>query len=195
MRSFALTAAVCLTVACAPMIAPAFAETGPPASPAAQQEAKALNAMPAVPVPHVPNPPTDHSGRKELGNASYYAPKFDGRKMADGKKYSPEANVAASKTLPLGTTAKVVNLDTGRSATVRVEDRGPHVNSRMLDVSPKVAERLDMRHEGVAPVVVKPITVPQPNGGVKLGAGAAETPAPQVEQAVRTTQELAQARR
>lgn len=165
------------------------------ASPAAQQEAKALNDMPAVHVPLVRNPPADDSGRKEVGKASFYAHKFDGRTMADGRRYSPAADVAASKTLPLGTTAKVINLDTGKAAMVKVEDRGPHVDGRVLDVSPKVAQKLDMHSAGVVPVEVKPIAVPQPGGGVKLGAGAADTPAPQVAQAVRTSEELAQERR
>ena len=96
--------------------------------------------------------------------------------MADGNRFNPHANVAASKTLPIGTTAKVIDLDTGKSAIVSVEDRGPHVDGRVLDVSPTVAEYLDMKKNGTAEVVVKPIVVPQPDGGVKLGAGAAETP-------------------
>jgi rare lipoprotein A len=135
-----------------------------------------LDQLPPVPVPRSRKPPIDHSGRKEIGEASFYAGHFDGRKMADGHRFNPDANVAASKTLPIGTTAKVTNLETGKSAIVSVEDRGPHVDGRVLDVSPKVAENLDMKKSGTAKVVVKPITVPQPDGEVKLGAGAAETP-------------------
>ena len=143
-----------------------------PADPAitrAEQEAVLLDELPAVPPPRT----ADHSGRKVLGNASFYARHFAGRKMADGRRFNPAANVAASKTLPIGTTAKVINLDNGKSATVTVEDRGPYVRGRMLDVSPKVAETLSMKQSGVAHVVVKPIAVPQPDGKIKLGAGAA----------------------
>jgi len=147
----------------------------PPVAPAVQQAIQ-LDQLPPVPVPHSRHPPIDHSGRKEIGRASYYARHFDGRKMADGNRFNPHANVAASKTLPIGTTAKVIDLDTGKSAIVSVEDRGPHVDGRVLDVSPTVAEYLDMKKNGTAEVVVKPIVVPQPDGGVKLGAGAAETP-------------------
>jgi len=135
----------------------------------AEQEAVRLDQLPAVPAPRA----ADHSGRKVLGNASFYARHFAGKKMADGRRFNPAADVAASKTLPIGTTAKVVNLDNGKSATVTVEDRGPYVRGRMLDVSPKVAETLSMKQSGVAHVVVKPIAVPQPDGKIKLGAGAA----------------------
>lgn len=127
----------------------------------------------------------DHSGRTVHGEASFYAKKFDGRKMANGRTYDPDSNVAASKTLPLGTTAKVVNLANGKTAKVKVEDRGPYARGRVLDVTPKVAGKLDMKHAGTAPVAVKPILVPQADGGFKLGTGAIGTPRPP------TTQELA----
>lgn len=133
----------------------------------------------------------DSSGRSEQGKASIYAGSFQGRKMADGHTFSTRGNGAASKTLPLGTTAKVINLDTGKSANVSVQDRGPYVKGRVMDVSPAVAGKLDMKHAGVARVEVKPIAVPQPDGSVKLGTGASGTPTREVNQAVRTTRELA----
>ena len=136
----------------------------------------------------------DRSGHAERGKASYYAESFNGRTMADGRRFSPRSNVAASKTLPLGTTAKVVNLQTGKSANVQVEDRGPYARGRVLDVSPKVAQSLNMGRAGVAPVEVKPIAIPEPDGKVKLGAGAAETPPDQVAEAVRATKELSERR-
>lgn len=116
----------------------------------------------------------DHSGKARKGKASYYGGKFKGRKMADGSPMNPAANTAASKTLPLGTTARVTNLDTGKSAVVTIRDRGPYVPNRIVDVTPKVAEKLDMKEDGVAPVVVKPIAVPQPDGSLKPGVGATE---------------------
>jgi rare lipoprotein A len=116
----------------------------------------------------------DHSGNARSGKASYYAGKFNGRKMADGTRMDPNADVAASKTLPLGTTARVTNLESGKSAVVEIRDRGPYVRDRIVDVTPKVAEKLDMKEEGVAPVVVKPIAVPQPDGSIKPGVGATE---------------------
>jgi rare lipoprotein A len=116
----------------------------------------------------------DHSGDARTGKASFYAGKFNGRKMADGSRMDPNANVAASKTLPLGTTARVTNLESGKSAVVEIRDRGPYVPGRIVDVTPKVADKLDMKEEGVVPVVVKPIAVPQPDGSIKPGVGARE---------------------
>jgi rare lipoprotein A len=114
----------------------------------------------------------DHSGRVQRGQASYYGPEFNGRRMASGRRFNPQSNAAASRTLPLGTTARVTSLRTGRSAEVRVEDRGPRVPGRITDVTPKVADELGMRREGTTPVEVAPITVPQPDGSLRPGAGA-----------------------
>lgn len=118
-------------------------------------------------------PALDHSGKPRKGKASYYGKNFHGKKMADGTPMNPNSNVAASRTLPLGTKAEVTNLENGKSEVVEIRDRGPYVDGRIVDVSPKVAEKLDMKKDGVAPVEVKPIEVPQPDGSVKLGAGAA----------------------
>ncbi|SNS55525.1 rare lipoprotein A [Noviherbaspirillum humi] len=114
----------------------------------------------------------DHSGKTQRGKASYYAKRFAGRKMADGTPMNPQADIAASKTLPLGTKAEVKNLENGKSEVVEIRDRGPYVDGRIVDLSPKVAEKLDIVEDGVAPVEVRPIEVPQPDGSVKLGDGA-----------------------
>jgi rare lipoprotein A len=90
--------------------------------------------------------------------------------MASGKTMNPHSNVAASKTLPLGTKAKVTNLENGKSDVVDIEDRGPYVKGRIIDVSPKTAEKLDLKKEGAAPVQVKPIEVPQRQGNTKSDA-------------------------
>lgn len=132
----------------------------------------------------------DRTGKPVRGRASYYARYFDDRPMADGRPMNPNANIAASKTLPIGTTAKVINLDNGKSATVRVEDRGPYVKGRVVDVTPKVAVELGMKRQGVVPVVVKPITVPLPGGAVKLGAGAATATPQQIQQAAQSTEQV-----
>jgi rare lipoprotein A len=117
------------------------------------------------------NPRLDLSGRKRVGKASFYAKRFAGRKMADGKRMDPHDDNAASKTLPLGTTAKVTNLETGQSATVTIQDRGPYVQGRIVDLSPSTAGKIGItKQEGVATVEVAPIAVPLPDGGVKSGA-------------------------
>lgn len=141
--------------------------------------------------PPIARPVLDRLGRTEIGKASYYAAKFRGRRMADGRRYMPEGAAAASKLLPLGSTAKVINLDTGKSAIVQVQDRGPYVAGRVIDVSLRVAERLHMTHAGVVHVAVKPVAVPRPDGSITLGTGAAETPPRALEAAVRTTERLA----
>ena len=124
----------------------------------------------------VANPALDHSGRKRVGKASFYAKMFNGRKMANGKRMDPRDDNAASKTLPLGTTAKVTNLETGRSAVVTIEDRGPYVKGRIVDLSPATAQSIGITQQnGLADVEVTPIAVPQPDGSVKPGAAAGET--------------------
>ena len=77
--------------------------------------------------------------------------------MANGDRFDPQSNAAASKTLPLGTVADVTNRETGETRRVVIEDRGPYVQGRVIDVSPRTAEELGMRHNGVAPVEVKPV--------------------------------------
>ena len=115
----------------------------------------------------------DHSGRKQVGEASFYAREFGGRPMADGSPMDPQGDNAASKTLPLGTTARVTNLDTGRSAIVTIQDRGPFVDGRIVDLSPGTARQIGLsREEGVATVEVAPIAVPQPDGSIRRGDGA-----------------------
>jgi rare lipoprotein A len=107
--------------------------------------------------------PLDLSGRKRVGKASVYAADLKDRKMADGTPMNPEGNNAASKTLPLGTQAKVTNLDTGKSAVVTIRDRGPYVPGRIVDLSPATAKKIGMTHrQGVAKVAVVPISVPPP---------------------------------
>ncbi len=154
-------------------------QAAPAATHVGEAEVERLAQLPPIVVHRV-----DHSGRKQKGQASYYARHFTHRKMADGHAFNPASNAAACKTLPLGTTAKVTNLTNGRSAVVKIEDRGPRLAGRVVDVAPKVADQLDMQKAGVTPVVVAPIAVPQPDGRVKLGAGAAEASPQEVQNAM-----------
>jgi rare lipoprotein A len=117
----------------------------------------------------------DFSAAERVGKASFYAKGFAGKTMADGAKMDPQGDNAASKTLPLGTTAKVTNIETGKSAVVTIEDRGPYVPGRIVDLSPATARQIGIsKRQGVAKVVVAPIAVPQPDGRIKLGAAAHE---------------------
>jgi rare lipoprotein A len=159
----AATLAACTTPMFRPAPAPTAAQTSasPPPAAEAGQGAVRPHHHPAALASKIAHPPIDLSGQAEVGKASFYAGDLAGKKMANGHSFSPTENVAASKTLPLGTTAKVTDLDTGKSAIVKVEDRGPHVRGRVLDVSPKVAENLSMKKNGTAHVVVKPIAEPK----------------------------------
>ena len=116
----------------------------------------------------------DLSGKTRKGKASYYGRKFYTKKMADGMPMDPQSNSAASKTLPLGTKARVTNLKNGSSTVVEIRDRGPYVKGRIVDVSPQTADKLGLKENGTAPVEVKPVEVPQPDGSVKAGSGVAE---------------------
>ena len=121
----------------------------------------------------------DLSGCKRTGIASFYAKKFTGREMADGTRMDPNADNAASRTLPLGTTAKVTNLETGQSAEVTIQDRGPYVKGRIIDLSPATAREIGLdREDGITTVAVEPIEVPLPDGGVKRGAAAGDETRP-----------------
>jgi len=113
--------------------------------------------------------PPDRSGKRRVGIASYYHKMFNGRKMADGTPFDPNGINAASKTLPLGTFAVVTNRANNKSAVVRIQDRGPYVDGRIVDLSPRIAEELGITHHGLAKVEVTPIAVPMPDGTVRIG--------------------------
>ena len=91
----------------------------------------------------------------ESGHASYYGDKFEGRKTASGEKYKASRLTAAHRTLPFGTTVKVKNLDNGKVVKVVVNDRGPFVSGRIIDVSGKAANQLEMKNTGTAKVEIK----------------------------------------
>jgi len=120
-------------------------------------------------------PKPDLSARKRLGKASFYARQFFGKTMANGAPMNPRGNNAASRTLPLGTVAKVTNVATGKSAIIKIEDRGPYIKGRIIDLSPSTAHKIGItKRIGVAKVVVAPLAVPLPDGTVKLGRPARE---------------------
>jgi rare lipoprotein A len=86
--------------------------------------------------------------------ASWYGPGFNGRRTTSGEVFSEHSLTAASKTLPLGSRIRVTNLSTGSSVVVKVNDRGPFVKGRSLDLSEAAARRIGVAHEGVAKVKV-----------------------------------------
>jgi len=88
--------------------------------------------------------------RLQQGQASWYGPGFHGRRTASGEIFDTRAMTAAHRTLPFGTQIRVTNRKTGRSAVVRINDRGPYAHGRIIDLSKASAEALGI--SGVAPV-------------------------------------------
>ena len=99
--------------------------------------------------------PTPDPTYDRRGLASWYGPKFHGRPTASGTIYNQWHASAAHKTLPLGTIVRVTNLETGDSERLVINDRGPFVDGRIIDLSRWAAERLDVYERGTAPVRVE----------------------------------------
>jgi rare lipoprotein A len=91
----------------------------------------------------------------EKGKASFYADFFQGRKTSNGEVFRQRKRTAAHKTLPFGTKVKVKNLKNGKTVTVRINDRGPFVEGRIIDLSKKAARKLGMVNDGVVQVEIK----------------------------------------
>jgi rare lipoprotein A (peptidoglycan hydrolase) len=91
------------------------------------------------------------------GVASWYGAQFHGRPTASGEPFDMNAMTAAHRTLPLGSRARVVNLENGRSVEVRITDRGPYVGQRVIDLSYEAARELGMAPAGTAQVEVVPL--------------------------------------
>ena len=98
--------------------------------------------------------PTGAAEAKQCAKASWYGPGFHGRTTANGETYNQNAMTAAHKGLKFGTKVRVTNQRNGKSVTLRINDRGPFVKGRIIDVSKAAAGKLGMRQSGVAPVCV-----------------------------------------
>jgi rare lipoprotein A len=92
---------------------------------------------------------------EQTGEASRYAKSFQGKKTANGEKFDQKKLTAAHPALPLGTKATVTNLENGKSVDVRINDRGPYVKGRDIDLSPSAAKALDITKKGIAPVKIE----------------------------------------
>jgi peptidoglycan lytic transglycosylase len=98
------------------------------------------------------------TGYQEFGQAAWYD--LVGSRTATGERLDTVTPTAAHRSLPLGSSAKVTDLDTGRSVIVKINDRGPFSRRFIIDLSPRAAEELGMRREGVAAVAVEPVAGP-----------------------------------
>ncbi|TXK51984.1 septal ring lytic transglycosylase RlpA family protein [Pontibacter qinzhouensis] len=93
--------------------------------------------------------------KAQTGTASWYGSKYHGRKTSSGERYNRFEMTAAHKKLPFGTKVKVTNLDNNKSVIVRINDRGPFVGNRIIDVSEAAARVLDIRGAGLGEVKVE----------------------------------------
>lgn len=106
-------------------------------------------APPRIAVRQIPT-----SGMSHRGSASWYGPELHGSPTASGEPFDMHALTAAHRTLPLGSYARVKNLDNGRSVVVKINDRGPHARRRMIDLSYAAAREIRMVGAGTARVEV-----------------------------------------
>jgi rare lipoprotein A len=97
-------------------------------------------------------PSVVHVGEVFHGRASWYGPNFNGKLTSNGETYDMHSMTAAHKTLPMNTIVKATNKNNGRSVVVRINDRGPFVESRIIDLSKAAAQKIDMIKTGTAPI-------------------------------------------
>jgi rare lipoprotein A (peptidoglycan hydrolase) len=127
--------------------------------------AQAPVAPPMPPVQPAPAPSPVAAIPNEIGppkvtTASFYGPGLQGHVTSSGEVYNQHAMTAASRTLPIGSHAKVTNLKTGKSVVVRINDHGPFVKGRGIDLSRAAAKNIGLDHHGVAKVKVTRIAAP-----------------------------------
>jgi rare lipoprotein A len=135
-----------------------------PPAPAPKPEPAAPEARPGEPRPYRAlgqwyQPLTDAKGFRQEGIASWYGPDFHGKRTSSGETYDMHGLTAAHKTLPLGTLVRVRHLQNQRTVELRINDRGPFVGSRVIDLSYEAARQLGVVGPGTAPVEVVAIGV------------------------------------
>ncbi|HXY01698.1 MAG TPA: septal ring lytic transglycosylase RlpA family protein [Candidatus Limnocylindrales bacterium] len=151
--------------------------TQPSATPEATAEAaKGDTSVSPPPTKHVNTPPaTVAAGYTEEGNASWYGVPFNGRRSSNGEIFDMHKLTAAHRTLPFDTMVRVTNLSNGKSTTVRITDRGPFVENRIIDLSMAAAREIEAIGPGIVPVrleVLGGVTVDVTAGFFTLQVGA-----------------------
>lgn len=134
--------------------------------------------MPQISPPgQPPTSPSQLSGYTEQGVASWYGVPFNGRRTSDGEIFNMFQYTAANRTLPFGSVVRVTNLNNGKQVEVRINDRGPFVANRIIDLSYAAAVAVGMIGTGTAPVRLDVVAGPNPNAGffgVQVGAFLSE---------------------
>jgi len=92
---------------------------------------------------------------KEVGEASWYGPGFQGKETANGETFNQQKMTAAHPSLPMGSKATVTNLENDKKVVVRINDRGPYAEDRVIDLSRAAAKKLDMKDDGTAQVKIE----------------------------------------
>lgn len=100
----------------------------------------------------------DSRGYDQTGTASYYGARHHGKRTASGEPFDQNGLTAAHRELPFGTRVQVTNLGNGKSAVVRINDRGPHTRGRLIDLSRAAAQQLDMLRSGTAKVRIQALS-------------------------------------
>jgi rare lipoprotein A len=123
-------------------------------SPSAQPASGGKSLADAKPIDDGP----DISDFKQVGRASWYGGRFVGRRTASGERYNMNAMTAAHKTLPLASYVRVTNMSNHKVVVVKINDRGPYVRGRVIDLSYAAAKMLGLAHSGTARVQIEGLT-------------------------------------
>ena len=183
-----LVAAVLFLTACGHKQRPRVASMPPP--PPVSTSPRGTSTTAEAPAPPIVVPKNAKPIYVETGLASWYGPPYHNRKGANGEVYDMNAATAAHRTIPLNSIARITNVANGRSVLVRITDRGPFIEGRILDLSLAAAKQIDVWRPGVARVKVEVLEAPASieSGGrwcVQIGAFT------DVDQATRLKEKLA----
>ncbi|PMS30770.1 septal ring lytic transglycosylase RlpA family protein [Trinickia symbiotica] len=126
----------------------AFGQNKPAAPAPAASDSKLADAKP------IDESIPDISGFHQVGRASWYGPWFHGRRTASGERFNMHALTAAHKTLPLSSYVRVTNTQNDKTVVVKINDRGPYVRGRIIDLSYAAARELGLQHDGTAHVKI-----------------------------------------
>ncbi|MFW5826856.1 MAG: septal ring lytic transglycosylase RlpA family protein [Alkalispirochaeta sp.] len=139
------------------VVSPLVAANGSPARQSGEEE----------PTQPVPAPPDSQHTHQVEGVASWYGGKFQGRLTANGEIFDTNELTAAHRTIPFDTIVRVTNRDTNQSVEVRINDRGPFVDNRVIDLSRAAASRIGLTASGIAPVELEIVHyVPEPDSRI-----------------------------
>jgi len=159
--------------------------TQPPAGAPTAQPAPVPPPAPSGPTRSAERPPAVPGESVEEGVASWYGIPFNGRRTSNGEIYDMRAFTAAHRTLPFGAVVRVTSLTSGKQTEVRINDRGPFIANRIIDLSRAAAEAIEMIGTGTARVRLEVISGPNPKAGfftVQVGAFVVEENAERLKQ-------------